>query len=40
MSVFLRKAGIISSIAFGIIFTIAAACLAFSVYWPEKVLSS
>jgi hypothetical protein len=40
MSVFLRKAGIISSIALGIIFTMEAACLAFSVFWPEKDLNS
>jgi hypothetical protein len=40
MSVFLRKAGIISSSALGIIFSMAAACLAVSVLWPEKDFNS
>jgi hypothetical protein len=40
MSALLRKAGIISSAALGIIFSMTAACLAFSAFWPEKDLNS
>lgn len=40
MSIFRRKAGIISSTALGIIFSMAAACLASSAFWPGKDLNS
>jgi hypothetical protein len=40
MSVLLRKVGIISSIALGLLFTMSALCLAFSVLWPEKDINS